>query len=351
MKYEIKHFLPGIHVQWTFNQTLWATRNHHSLLSVDGGKNWTRIFTIPTQPVRRISARIPFLRRLFRLGVRSYLQLTDRDFIVFCDRAIFLASQNNTPALIGEVRHGTGPLSEGCCVDDKGNGYYGEYWQNPQHDSVAVHIWKRGGSRWEPFYIFPPGAIRHIHAVQFDLFSKKIWIATGDEDKECHIGYFDDSSGLELRTVAAGCQNARAVSLLFTEDYIYWGSDGGRGTTVKANHIYRYCRHTGNIEQVAEVGGPVYYSTMDQAGRMFVCTVVEGAASEPDRCAHLWMSTDGINWNEVWRCSKDRYPFIFGYGVLSFPKGFAPDSRLYVVAHGVKGGHGTWILEPSRASH
>ncbi len=346
MKYEIKRFLPGIQVQWTFNETLWASRRDQILSSVDGGKNWTRVFTIPTQPVKRISSRIPFLRRLFRLGIRSYLQLSDREIIIFCNRAIFLASRNyRNPVLLGSVRHGSGPLSKGCCVDDKGNAYYGEYWRNPQHDSVAVHLWERGGTSWDPYYVFPPGAIRHIHAVQFDPFWKKVWIATGDEDSECNIGYFDRSLAVKLKHIAAGHQNSRAVSLLFTEKYVYWGSDGGRGTSVKANHIYRWCRRTEKIEQVAEVGGPVYYSTMDQAGRLFVSTVVEGAASERDRYAHLWMSVDGLNWNEVWRCSKDRYPFLLGYGVLSFPQGSAPDSRLYVVASGVKGGHGTWVLE------
>jgi len=237
-------------------------------------------------------------------------------------------------------------LLQGCCQDDKGNCYYGEYWRNPEHEEVNVYTWKRGANDWKLFYSLPPGTIRHIHAVQFDPVSRNIWIAAGDHDNECRIGYFEASSSPHLVTIASGKQMARAVSLLFTTDYVYWGSDGGRGTSVTANYIYRWCRSTKNIEEIAKVGGPVYYSTKDQKGRMFVSTTVEGGASESDRFARLWMSVDGMTWSEIGQWKKDRWPFIFGYGVLSFPRGLPSKSRLFVTASGVQGSPGTWAFEP-----
>jgi hypothetical protein len=278
------------------------------------------------------------------------LQLSDHKFMAFCDKNIFLWQLGDAqPTRIGAVHRGRGPLLQGCCSDDKGNCYYGEYSGNPERsEAVNVYVWRSAATDWEVFYSFPPGALRHIHAVQFDPISRKVWIATGDHDDECKIGYFEASvSPPQLVIVASGNQTARAVSLLFTNDYVYWGSDGGKYTAVTANHIYRWSRRAGDIQQVAEVGGPIYYSTVDQEGRLFAATVVEGSDSENDRCAHLWMSADGLQWSEIGQWKKDHYPSIFGFGVLSFPQGPTAGSLTYVVGNGVQGGAGTWILEDS----
>jgi hypothetical protein len=285
-------------------------------------------------------------RRLLRLDIRSYLQPSDREFFVFRNGDIFRWQRGDAQATcVGQLRRGNGPLPQGSCIDDQGNCYYGEYWRNPQHEEVNVYQWKRDASKWELFYSFPPGAIRHIHAVQFDPFLGKVWIATGDHDNECNIGYFvTTSSAQQLVLVAAGQQTTRAVSLLFTRDYVYWGSDGD-GSRVIVNHIYRWSRDTHQVEEITEVGGPVYYSTVGQDGRLFVSTVVEGGAAEHDRFARVWMSTNGVDWREIGKWKKDRWQFIFGHGVLSFPQGSVPDTRVYVVGSGVQRAPGTWVLE------
>jgi hypothetical protein len=289
------------------------------------------------------------LRRLFRLDIRSYLQLGDDKFIVFCDGDIFLWRRGHTqPIRIGHVLRGRGPLRQGCCLDDLGNCYYGEYWPNRQRESVGIYVWRKGATNWDLFFSFPESAIRHVHAVQFDPVSRNVWVATGDHDHESIIGYFDICSSTNnprLNTIASGKQMTRAVSLLFTPDYVYWGSDGGRGTSVATNHIYRWSRHTKTIEPVVEVGGPVYFSAVDSEGRLFVSTVVEGSSSETDSFARVWMSADGTKWREIGQWKKDKYPFIFGYATLFFPGGMLSASRLYVTADGVQGRPGTWVFE------
>jgi hypothetical protein len=196
-----------------------------------------------------------------------------------------------------------------------------------------------------PYYRFQKGTIRHIHAVQFDSFSKRVWIATGDHDSECQIGFFKSApSGSELEVVASGTQRTRAVSLLFTNDFVYWGTDAdGRSDFAQANHIYRWSRQTHKVEELAKVGGPVYYSCLDAAGHLFFATTVEGGVS--DSFARLWTSNDGVKWNEIRRWQKDRYPYLFGYGTLSFAGGRSTKSRLYVTAKGMKGRCGTWAFE------
>jgi hypothetical protein len=203
-------------------------------------------------------------------------------------------------------------------------------------------------SDWDLFYSFARGVIRHVHAVQFDPFSRSLWIATGDRDYESTIGYFDKTvQSPRLITVASGCQMFRAVSLLFTRDYVYWGSDGGRGTRVRANCIYRWSRHHRSTEAVAEIGGPAYFSGVDSEGRLFLSTGVEGSASERDGFARVWMSADGSTWRELGRWQKDNWPFLFGYGLLSFPRGIMSTEKLYLGATGIKPRVGTWVLDMS----
>jgi hypothetical protein len=196
------------------------------------------------------------------------------------------------------------------------------------------------------------GAVRHVHAVQFDPLTRKVWFATGDRDEESMIGYIEEGRRAKgegrngrLQIAAKGSQQARAVSLMFTPEFVYWGSDAGRDTTERCNWIHRWSRQTQKVERLAAVGGPVYYSTADARGRLFVSTAVEGSRSEPDRIARVWMSQNGEQWHEIAAWQKDAYPLPFGYGVLSFPQNSVRDGLLYVVGQGVKGGPATWVLE------
>lgn len=347
LRASVKHYFPRLNVRFYEGNTLWASRDPEVVVSYDGGKTWDIIARFQINLLDSMLSRVDPISRLLRLGVRERLQIDPESFLAFVSGRIFWWRKGmDKPTLVARVRHGRGPLQQGCCQDATGTCYYGEYWGNKAREEVHIYCWQSDWDQWRLFYRFPPNCIRHIHAVQFDPFSHKIWIATGDRNHECIIGYFEGSADSpRLVTVASGTQMARAVSLIFTADYVYWGSDAGRDTAERSNHIYRWSRKSGQMERVASVGGPVYYSTMDDRGRLFVSTAVEGSPSEPDRFARVWMSEDGTNWQEIARWEKDSYPMLFSYGVLSFPQGVPSNGRLYVVGQGVKGAPGTWVLE------
>ncbi|MGE0821946.1 MAG: hypothetical protein AB7G75_05065 [Candidatus Binatia bacterium] len=346
MDHRLTHFWPGLQLHWQASETLWASRAHDILMSRDNGVHWNTVSTLPTPLGYRVLSKVGPLRRLLRLDIRSYLQLGESGFVVFRRGCIFRWQPGDLrPRSIGQVRYGNGPLFQGACVDHQGHCYYGEYWRNPRREEVRIYTLRRDAEQWDVFYSFPQGAIRHVHAVQFDPFSQQVWIATGDHDRECHIGYFVLSKSTpRFETIASGTQMNRAVSLLFTPDFVYWGTDGD-GTGVMANYVYRWSRSTKQIEQVAEVGGPVYYSTIGPKGQLVVATVVEGGAAERDRVARVWISRDGSAWREIGGWLKDKWPFIFGHGVLCFPGGPPSSGRLYVVGTGVRNAPGTWVLE------
>jgi hypothetical protein len=285
--------------------------------------------------------------RFLRRGVRSCFSLDGGRLLLFSDdQSYYWPARESDLVSLGRVEHGHGPLIQGCCQDGEGTCFYGDYWGNSGREAVRVWRWKPGRQGWEEYYRFPPGAVRHIHAVQFDRFSGRVWVATGDRDEESMIGFLTETGrGTDLSVVAAGRQATRAVSLMFTATDVVWGSDAGRDTDESCNFVFRWSRAGRLLEKKAPVGGPVYYSTVDEQGRMYLATAVEGSCSEPDRMVRLWMSENGDEWRVLMSWKKNRYPLSLGYGVLWFPQGGARENTVCVSGQGVVGGPGTWILE------
>jgi hypothetical protein len=132
-------------------------------------------------------------------------------------------------------------LRQGWSADTKGNIYLGEYnSDDAAYPDYQMHIYKgtNYGENWSAVYTFPPrnitgpdGGVRHIHACEVDPYTGHVWIATGDTDSQARIYYhtnalLPDADGIvRLTLVGSGSQEYRAVSLAFTENYIYWFMD------------------------------------------------------------------------------------------------------------------------------
>ena len=86
-------------------------------------------------------------------------------------------------------------------------------------------------------HIFPEGSIRHIHGIYYDEFSDSLWCVTGDVSDECQIiQSFDKFETLSV--IGSGDETWRAVSLLFTKDYIYYAMDA----EFEQNKIFKISR-------------------------------------------------------------------------------------------------------------
>lgn len=106
----------------------------------------------------------------------------------------------------------------GFCQKD-GNVYFGEYIFD---ESANPRIMKSSdlGETWEVEAEFED--VRHIHSVQVDPYSEKIWVTTGDRDPESKIGYLEDGT---FQVVGSGDQIWRTVQPLILEDSVVWGTD------------------------------------------------------------------------------------------------------------------------------
>lgn len=318
MQLTILKTIPKFQAQWVDNEEVWYSSN----FSIYHADSWA------SEPQKIANLESPFYimalsksrlaARAFRLGVRSFLRLSNGTILIVANKTIFRLKDNNL-SKVYTLERGVGPLRNGLCEDAKGNVYAGEYFlNNNRSNQVNLLKSKDNGKTWE--VIQRMNGIRHIHAVQFDPFEEILWMATGDRDKESYILYSDDE-GLSWKELASGSQKYRTVSLLFTDSHIYWGTDA---PTIQ-NSIFRYCRRSNEIEKVADVNGPVYYSTNTNDGVLIFSTgnegKSEGSTMEWDNTARIWASRDGEHWQDLARWEKDRWPYVLGFGRAIFARG------------------------------
>ena len=132
-------------------------------------------------------------------------------------------------------------------------------WLDPQQ----LNIWRgsNDGQTWDvvftrnrnPQFVGDIEKIRHFHSVRYDSFANLFWFCAGDADVENTI-WTITPDGLTVNLIAQGTagyssQEKRTTSIIFTEDYVWWGSD----SFITGQHPFsRYDRQTGLIEYLME---------------------------------------------------------------------------------------------------
>ena len=65
---------------------------------------------------------------------------------------------------------------------------------------------------------------RHLHVIAIDPYTNDIYVGSGDYENECNILVSKDN-GDSFDVLYNGSQNYRALSFLFTKDFVYWNTD------------------------------------------------------------------------------------------------------------------------------
>jgi hypothetical protein len=261
------------------------------------------------------------LRRLSR-SLFHHLQLSNSGlyFLIFVGKEVLLLDVENSTVAHRSKVFGSRPLAIDTLHDCF---FYGEYKSNVNRN--PIHIWRMNSENmnWENVWEF--NSIRHIHGVFKDPFSDFLWVTTGDSDSESGIWCFDKNFET-CEKIVGGNQQTRAVSLLFDDDFVYFGSD----TPLEKNFIYRFDRANRKINLLQEVGGSVFHSCK-VATWFFFSTAVEPSTVNNSPYAEVWASPNGEYWKCILRFKKDflskKY---FQYGQVFFPAGPGDGKNLWI---------------------
>ncbi len=286
-------------IQDVTKKGVWASRGYDIYFKPNKENIFHRISKVPIPLGLSYLANSRIIRYLLnKQEVLEILVLRSGNIIALGGGLIFRSSDyGHSFTEVAKLTHyglgkGRGVMPQGYTTDAQGNIYWGEYWLNPNREEIQLMKSKDGGNSWESVYTFED--IRHIHAVQYDPYSDAIWVAVGDESKECSIGYSDDG-GKSFTKIGSGSQEWRAVSLIFTKKYVYWGMDGS-----SEPKILRWNRTNKEVEKLDTLDSYAFYSTTLDNGTMILST--DGTNGE----ASLWINKDGKSWIKARSWARNR---------------------------------------------
>lgn len=211
--------------------------------------------------------------------------------------------------------------------------YFGEYGNNPDRSEVPIYRSRDAGKSWETAFLFPKGKIRHVHGCYFDQFEEKIWVLTGDFKDECHI-LCADRDFKEIEWIGDGQQLYRTCNLFFEEDAVHWIMD----SQLEDSYHIRMDRKTRQIEVKQLFPGPVWYIKRLDDGYYLAATASEVGEGVHDQYAHLLVSKDLEEWEDVCQFKHDHFPRkYFKFGVIGFADGPQSSDSFYVFMEAIKG--------------
>lgn len=211
-----------------------------------------------------------------------------------------------------------GIRNDGIINIDDSTYYFGEYFRNPERDKVRLYRSSEDMSYWEVAYQFQPRQVRHIHSIQKDPYSNKIWVCTGDNDDESMIMWSDDNFNT-INKIGYGNQIWRVCQLVFTEENIFWGTDTG---SENISGIYSWNRQNAKLKKHLEIDGAVFFGTRLRNGTIVLSTNREGAKNEKDDKTRLYIFYEG-NAIKVIECGTwdhKKPGFWYKYAMLRFQR-------------------------------
>jgi hypothetical protein len=289
--------------------TVWATRGYQLYRRDPGGDAFHLVERLPCPPTSAWLGRFRAVRQYVqRYDLADVVPLASGNLLVFSGGRIYRRAVGGPFREVHRLRRwgqgvGRGVRSQAIAQTSDGRVYYGEYFHNPADEAVRLWVSEDDGQSWRVAYEFPPGAARHVHAVQEDPCTGRLWVCTGDANDKSSVAYFT-AGGAKLTSIGSGSQRWRTCKLLFTREAVFWATD----TNLPAERgVVRWDRASGVTEMLCQTDGPSLSATRLAGGTWAVGTDREGLigqqwffaspadyhVTEPDNQPSLWLSHEG----------------------------------------------------------
>lgn len=309
MKLKVERIVQNLRIHTIIQDSLVASQGYRIYKSEDDGKTWKLCNKLPLQYYKHFLSKNRLVSRLSRMGISLIKQIFEDRLLICCDRNMFLSDLSfsyfksiNIPIRFFQL------LDNSICVTSE-YVYYGEYFPNPGRKEVNIFR-SKDGLDWQVIYSFPKRSIKHVHVLQYDTFSNKIWFSTGDANDECVLG-FTDLDFQNLTVIGKNSQKWRALEFVFSEDCVYWGMD----TPLVQSELLSYNRKSKKVKEISDFDGPIY-NIKKLAKGFILATATEGGTGEWDNKAHLWYSSNLYDWEDCISYEKDIFSNLFGFGRL-----------------------------------
>lgn len=323
--------LAGFTVEWAEPDNYVLSQRNEIFRSADLKPPFEKISAVRTPAWKRALSRSRAGQRFLRFMVTNVLPLKNGERFVTFDKTVGIERDGEFRALKGLIRP-CRVLRSACAEDNGGNVFFGEYLANDDRGVMRVYKYAPGEDYLSVLHEFPAGSIKHIHGLYFDEFSGYLYCLTGDDDHECRIVRTNDEFAT-TEIVGSGDETWRAVSMIFTEQAIYYGMDA----EYRKNQIFRLDRTTFERTVIGEVSGTVFYSKR-MGDDLFFTTTAENAPAQTENVAAIWhVDADG-RLDEMIKFKKDRWhPTLFQFGTIHFPNGPGTGDELLFHLVGVEG--------------
>ena len=305
--------LKGYTVEWAEEGNYFLSRSNVLFHSENLKPPFKKIAAVDAPFWKQAASNVRLAQRLFRFMVTNVIPLEKGELFVTFDKTVGVVRNEKYQTLNGLTRP-CRVLRSACAMDANGGIFFGEYLANDERGEMNVYKYEIGSDSLKVIYTFPPNSIKHIHGIYFDEFTGSLFCLTGDDEKECQIlQTFDEFKTVNV--VGKGDETWRAVSILFSEQFLYYGMDA----EFRTNHIYQFDRETGERTSLGEVSGTVFYSK--KLGEdLFFTTTAENAPSQKENVAAVWNVNASGKCEKIASFEKDSWhPTLFQFGTVHFP--------------------------------
>ncbi len=279
------------------NGDLWATRGMIIYKLKTGENNFKRIAHVPTGLSIYWLRNFSFLRKITNRPECIEMVITDKGDIcaLSAGKMWILPSCGKKFKESFQLSHyglgDQGIRNDGIIAINDSIVFFGEYFRNSNRDQVRILKSTNNISSWQEAYKFAPKYTRHIHAIQQDPYTEKLWVLTGDSNKESIIAWSNDAFNT-LHKIGSGSQIWRATQLVFTEGAIFWGTDASDGNVMG---VYRWDKKTEEIKKIYDLLGTANYATRLKTGTIiFSINADDNKMSKDNRTRLIIMTEDKI---------------------------------------------------------